>query len=200
MKILVFTDVHGNKELIKRLVILSQKVDLMVCCGDISNFGYKLDYILSVFNKTVKKLLIIPGNHESSKNIEMASKKYNNIINVHKKIYFIEDYLFLGYGGGGFSKEDKGFEEFIYKTKKVIKDNPKIILITHAPVYNTKTDYLPLWDGNDKHRGNNSIRRFVEKFNVKFAFCGHFHENLGKKDKIKESYIINPGFGKIIVI
>lgn len=38
MKILVFTDVHGVFTILKKIAKKSQKVDLLVCCGDISNF------------------------------------------------------------------------------------------------------------------------------------------------------------------
>lgn len=200
MKILVFTDVHGDPKIIKKLIELSKKVDLMICCGDITYFSHKLDKILSIFNKTKKKLLIIPGNHESEQDIEKADKKYKYIININKKSYSINGLLFLGYGAGCFSIDDKEFENTTKKFKKLIKKDSKIILVTHAPIYNTKTDYLPWWTGKNKHRGNKSIRKFIEKYQPKFAFCGHFHENLGKKDKIKNTYVVNPGYGKIIVI
>lgn len=200
MKILVFTDIHGDKKLLKKIVELSKKVDLMVCCGDITNFGHDLDKILGILDKTGKRLLIITGNHETEASIKKACNKSDNVISIDRKPHYKGGFLFLGYGGGCFSMNDKVFESVGKKFNRLIKKDSKVILITHAPIYNTKTDYLPNYDGKNKHRGNKSLRKFIEKVKPKFVFCGHFHENFGKKDKIGESYIVNPGYGKIIVI
>ena len=199
MKILAFTDIHGSLPALKRIEqkVRTQKPDLLVCAGDITIFERGIVSLMRRLNKLNKKIIIINGNHEDSSTFIKCSKIYKNIIFIHKNHIFVDDILFLGYGGGGFSVVDKGFEKIAQtKFKKLIKENKdkKIILVTHAPPYKTKLDKLV-----GGHCGNKSIRHFIVKNSVDLLVCGHLHENFGKEDKIKNTKVINPGpFGKII--
>jgi len=201
MKLLAFTDIHGSLRALKRIEqkVRVQKPDLLVCAGDITIFEHGIIGIMRRLNTLKKKILIIHGNHEDEHTISECSKSFKNIIFIHKKHFVVDDVVFLGYGGGGFSVVDKGFE-MIAKTKfkEIIKKNQdkKIILLTHAPPYKTRLDKLV-----EGHCGNKSIRQFVEKNKIDLVICGHLHENFGKEDKIRKTKIINPGpFGKIIVL
>ena len=62
MKILVFTDSHGNKSSIKRIIEKSKEVDIVVCAGDLSNFSIDLDVVLNQLKAIKKPLLIIIAN------------------------------------------------------------------------------------------------------------------------------------------
>ena len=195
MKVLVFSDLHNNKASFEKLIMKAKQVDLIVCAGDISLFSVNLGKIIAKFKETKKPLIIIPGNHESPESLEKIRGEY--IIPLHKRIYRINDLLFVGYGTDGFSHEDRKFEEFIKKVKQYIKKEDKVILITHGPPYGTKLDKLPHVD----HVGNKSYRKAITFLNPLFYFCGHLHENFNKKDKIGKTWIINPGpEGKIINI
>lgn len=195
MKVLVFVDTHGNKAALERIVRKAEKVNLLICCGDISNWGQNLKSIFSILSKAKKPLLIIPGNHEMEEELEKVCSSFNYVIYLHQKSYELNGYVFFGYGGGGFALIDPKFEKITKKFKKTLKKNSKVILITHAPPYNTKVDVLD----HLGHRGCKSIRRFIEEIQPAFHFCGHLHENNAKRDKIKNTFIVNPGpEGKII--
>lgn len=201
MKILAFTDIHGSLFALKRIEqkFKAQKPDLLVCAGDISIFEHGVIGVIRRLNKLNKKIIIVHGNHEDESTFIKLSKLFKNIIFIHKKYFSEKNLLFLGYGGGGFSVVDKGFEKIAKtKFKKTIKDNKdkKIILVTHAPPYKTKLDKLV-----GGHCGNKSIKKFIEKNKIDLLICGHLHENFGKEDKVNKTKIINPGpFGKILVI
>ncbi|MDD5651136.1 MAG: metallophosphoesterase [Candidatus Nanoarchaeia archaeon] len=199
MKILAFVDLHSNITYLKRLVekAKEKQPDFLVCAGDISDFGNDIENIFKELEKLKIPMLIIPGNHESVDVINQLCRKYKFAINIHRGLYEINDYLFFGYGEGGFDMEDPDFEKVANKFKKEIKPGKKVILVTHAPVYGTKVDYL----NKLGHRGNKSIRRFIEEVQPKLAICGHFHDTETQIDKIKSTVIINPGkVGKIILI
>jgi len=192
MKILTFVDTHGNQTAIKRLANLSKKADILICAGDLTEFGENLNEYLKILNKTKKQLLIIHGNHETEKQLKQAEKKFRLLKFIHNKLQIIDKYAFFGYGGGGFEKKDKYLESLIPKIKKQIK-NKTFIFITHQPPYNTKVDLV-----NGNHVGSKSIVKFIKELKPKFNICGHLHENLNKKDKINKTFIVNPGFGKLI--
>jgi Icc-related predicted phosphoesterase len=196
MKILCFVDLHGNAPVLKKLIERAKKddIDLVVCAGDISVFGDGLNKLVGIAAKVAKPFLIIPGNHEDSDEISKACKPYKNCINIHKKAFRGTGFVVLGYGGGGFSKVDKKFEKVASSFKKIIKDNEKVILVTHAPPHNTKVDMI-----NKVPCGNKSIRKFIYEAKPNFVICGHLHENAGKMDALGKTKVINPGYkGKII--
>ena len=200
MKILAFTDIHGSLIALKRLEnkIKLQKPDILLCAGDISIFEYGLVGILRKLNRLGIKIIIVHGNHEDEQNFRKYSKFFRNIVYIHNSSIIIENFLFLGYGGDGFSVIDRKFEKISKVFRKIINNNydKKIILLTHAPAYHTKLDKLV-----ERHCGNKSIRNFIEKNKVNLMVCGHLHENFGKEDRINRTKIINPGpFGAIIII
>ena len=159
MKILIFVDLHGNVSSLKKMVERAKKddIDLVICAGDISVFGDKLDKLVEIVSKIQKPFLIIHGNHEDEAEISRACKPFKNCINIHKVGFSGPNFSVLGYGGGGFSKIDKRFEKTTKMFNKVIKEKGgKIILVTHAPPYNTEVDKI----GKD-HVGNKSIREYT---------------------------------------
>ena len=200
MKILAFTDLHLSSLALKKikLKIKNQKPDILICAGDITIFEQDLDYILNKLNKLNKPLLLIHGNHETDFVIKKLCKKYKNINFIHKKHYKYTNHLFFGYGGSGFALIEPGFYKTGEKFQKIIKKNKgkKIILVTHAPPYNTKLDLIV-----SSHCGNKTFRNFVTRNKIDLYICGHLHENFGKRDHIKKTHILNPGpYGKIIKI
>ncbi len=196
MRILCFTDVHGRKESLKRIVKLAENADILICAGDLSIFGNGLKNAMQMLNKTGKPILIIPGNHEDEKEIKELSNKFQRVISIHKRVYEIGDYIFMGYGGGGFSYRDRGMEAFFRRIRTRLHHGKKIVLVTHAPPYNTKVDYLP-W--LREHRGCKSIIDVIKRIKPQLVVCGHFHETANKSCFIGKTLAINPGHnGKII--
>ena len=49
------------------------------------------------------------------------------MVDIHKTIYRINDYIFFGYGSGGFSIRDLALEKIIREIKQVIKDKKFIL-------------------------------------------------------------------------
>jgi len=197
MKLLAFVDIHGSLKALKEIKdkVKRYNPDLIICAGDLSIFENGLDYFVHQLSKIKKPILFIHGNHESEEFFSEVCNLFPNTKFIHKKAHKIDNYIFLGYGGGGFSLEDKQFEKAMKRLMKQVKDE-KIILITHAPPHNTILDKL-----DKEFAGNKSIRRFIENNNILVAISGHLHENAGKKDKIKNTLVINPGpMGKIIEI
>lgn len=194
MKILVFGDLHGSLSALKKIEGKSKHADLLLCHGDLTIFEQNLEYIMKRLGKIKKNIFLTHGNHESENVLRKVSSFHKNIIFLHKKKKKIEEVLFLGYGGGGFSVRDKEFEKFIKKNKQEIKKH-KTILLIHAPPYGTKIDMI-----NKEHVGNKSIRDFIHVYKPILVVCGHIHEGFGE-DKIKKTLILNPGpKGKIIEI
>ncbi len=198
MKLFAFTDTHGDKKAISSLIkkIQNSAPDIIICAGDLTNFSIGLQKLLNMFEKTNLPLLIIPGNHEANSQLTKACQKTKFAINIHKKIYQINNYLFFGYGLGGFGRKNPELEKLIPKIKKAA-EKKTLILVTHQPPYKTNLDYLK----NLGHQGSRSIRKLIKEVKPKLSICGHLHENENKKDKLYSTFIVNPGNnGKLIEI
>ncbi len=198
MKILSFIDMHGSLSALKQIKQKAKNVDVVVCGGDFTIFEQGIGHFLSVFDKIKKDFLVIHGNHEEEGLVRHLCKKHKNLFFLHKKHFIKDDVLFLGWGGGGFSLRDKEFEKETKKFKKIIKKHKDkaVVLVTHAPPYNTKLDRM-----SREHCGNKSISNFIKENKIDLVLCGHLHENMNKEDKIGLSTIINPGYyGRIVEI
>jgi len=195
MKLLAFADLHGDTKFLKKIILRAKEddIELLVAAGDLTMFEDHLRYILKKLNSVGKKVLIIPGNHESNADLDEALTDYDNCQNFHKKAVEVGEYVFLGYGEGGFSLKDPEFRKLSrgwygkYQKKK-------LVLVTHAPPFGTTVDRL-----DNKYVGNQDIRSFIERIKPKLVICGHIHETVGKVDKVGETNIINPGWEGMVV-
>ena len=195
MKLLVFTDVHGNPTAIKQVINKSKEADILVCAGDLIEYE-DLEKTIKLFKDTNKKILIIPGNHEDYAELKAVCKKYDFLIDIHLKKHKINDVVFFGFGGGGFSKIDTELQEIMEDLE--FDENEKLVFVSHGPPFGTKLDYL---ENMQSYRGSKTLREFIKKFKPKFAVCGHLHENEKKEDKLGDTIILNPGkYGKIIEV
>jgi len=198
MKFLTFVDLHEDEDSLKKLLKRAKKedIDFVICAGDISNFGKGLKQALIEFDKLGKQFYIIPGNHEEKEGLlNAAVSDLKNCVNFHKQAFEIKDYVFLGYGGGGFAQEDKEFRK-IARNWYGNYNGKKIVLVTHGPPYLTKIDDLT---GKGRHVGNLDYRKFIQRIKPKLIICGHLHETANIVDKIETVNIVNPGWNGMVI-
>jgi uncharacterized protein len=195
MNILAFTDPHFSETINNKLISRAKDADIVVCAGDFTNFGKNFNSILKDFNKFKKPTLIVPGNHEEGEDFSIL-KGNKKVKFLHKKSIIVKDYLFFGYGYGGFSERYGDLEKLIPELKKRSKGK-KVIFVTHAPVYGTSTDYID-WAG---HVGSKSALKLIKEIKPMLVICGHIEENFNQIDHIGKTIIINPGDkGKILEV
>ncbi len=198
MKILAFVDVHASMTALKKLHEKAEKnkPDVLVCAGDISIFENDIEILMQKISKLGKKILIIPGNHETPAVMKKLCSFYDNITYLNKKLAKVGDFYFLGFSSEGFSRTDEELEEYGKKIKKELRGK-KLVFVTHAPPYKTKLDII-----GKEHCGNKTITAFIKSNpNIVLHICGHFHETSGDEDMIGSTKTINPGpWGKIIEI
>ena len=192
MKILFFADIHSDGSAIRHIAKKAKKwkVDALVCAGDLSEFGEGLEDMVHAVDLGMP-FYIIPGNHESPVETLELSDTFKWVEEFDLKTVKIGDVLLIGCGRGGFSHELERFDEKVKDFKKEIKkfkNKKNIVLVTHAPPYNTKLDKI-----FGEHTGVRSLRKFIKEVQPGLMVCGHLHENSGKVDYIGKTKIINPG-------
>lgn len=196
MKFLTFGDAHQDTAAFQAIVARAAKkdVEFLIVIGDISNFGRGLRENFKRLQSIGKKVFFIPGNHEESLgNLPELIKEFPNIVNFHREEFQQGEYLFLGYGGGGFAMKDPEFRK-IARRWYGHHQGKKLVLVTHGPPYGTKIDLL-----NERHVGNMDYRVFIERIKPNVVICGHLHETAGVLDKIGKTKLIHPGWEGMVI-
>lgn len=195
MKFLTFVDVHEDQQTWKQLLSRAGEadIDFVLCAGDFSTFGRGMGLVLEQFNALGKPFYVIPGNHEEREGQMDIVKKYPHCHNLHGNALPIGDFMFLGYGGGGFAQEDATFRKIARQWYGSYKER-KTVLVTHGPPFATTLDLL-----NQRHVGNKDYRKFIERMKPKLVIAGHLHETAGKTDTIGKTKLVNPGWDGMVI-
>ncbi len=199
-KILAAGDIHGDTGLANKLAEKAdiENVELVILCGDLTMGEQSTKGLIKPFLDKKKKVLIVPGNHESTATTEFLAEFYN-IKNLHG--YSVN---YNGVGIFGCSANNlginqisddetlsllkQGFEKINYLKKK--------IMVTHVHPTDSMmekfTNFFP---------GSNAVRKAIDEFKPDILLCSHVHEAEGIEEKIGETKVMNVGKeGKIIEI
>jgi Icc-related predicted phosphoesterase len=129
MKLLLLSDIHSKKSVLKNLnqFLSKNKFDGVVCAGDIVSTPDPLkDDFLNAFVHLIVDLHSLPlfaihGNNEDEANIKFLFDKKVSIHNIAKKF---KGFTFFGIGGWG---------EDVVKDKFEKLPNNNLIFVTHIP-------------------------------------------------------------------
>ena len=198
MKILAAGDIHGDSELAKKLAkkAKQEKVDLVILCGDLTFAEMSTKGIIGPFVKEKKKVLLIPGNHESFATADFLAEFYG-VKNIHGYSAKYEDIGIFGCGGtdlGLTRMSDKDIFETLKKAHKGIENTKTQIMVTHMHARNTKAEFSGI-------SGSKGIRKAIDILKPDIILSAHIHEAEGIEEKIGKTRLINVGRkGKIINI
>ncbi len=193
MKILMFSDTHGDIRSIERIV--AQPADVYIAAGDLSTFRKKLDACGEALEPLGEKLWLLPGNHETHNDTRTLCERYG-FVDFHRQVRTLESsqgvthWAGLGYSNiTPFNTPGEYSEEEIAKALSAFDDFKPLYLVVHFPAYGTKLDeYAP-----GKHAGSPALREWVERIQPQYLFCGHIHETAGKSDLLGATKCINVG-------
>jgi len=197
MKVLFFSDIHGDLKALKEIVKKSSKAELVVCAGDLSRMGENLQTMIDELGKIQnRKVLIIPGNNETAEMIEESIDDYKDIIMIHEEVYQDKNITFLGIGGGTISPFDTVYELSEDEFRNKLENFKKIdCLISHTPPKNTSLDLV----NNNLHIGSSEVYKWIINNNPRICCCGHVHENEGKEETLGKTLCFNAGKKGIIM-
>ena len=144
MKILATGDIHGDVSLAKKLAkrAKDEEVDLVLITGDITHFDQSVVGLIGPFKKAGKKVLFIPGNHDSFATADFLTEIYG-IKNIHG--YSVK-YDEIGIFGCGFANigpnqiSEKEIFDTLKKGNDGIKYLKKKIMMTHVHPSKTKME------------------------------------------------------------
>jgi Icc-related predicted phosphoesterase len=198
LKILAAGDIHGDSGLAKNLADQAEKedVDLVILCGDLTYAESSTEGIVGPFVKKHKKVLLIPGNHESIATADFLSELYG-VKNIHGYSVQYKNVGIFGAGGANIGlfqiPEDEMFD-LLKKGFDRIKYLPKKIMVTHVHPSDTKMEKFSHF-----FKGSEGVRKAIETFKPDLLLCSHVHEAEGLEEMVGKTKVINVGKkGKII--
>lgn len=188
-KFAVVGDTHvPNAYTIKKIVpkLLEDKVEVVLFVGDLVQGGKGQNsegmiQELTEWKELTKplidagvKILAVRGNHEADvkgNNIGVWEKMISpelNVVYVYKNITFIglDNYI---------NGERTVDVEWLLKTLDTTDKNGSIIVpFGHEPAFSCNTFHPECLDANPENR--NEFWNLIEKYGVKYYFCGHTHQ------------------------
>lgn len=202
LKILAAGDIHGDSKLAEKLARKAEKekAELVVLCGDLTLSERSTENIIGPFVKRKKKVLLIPGNHESVATVDFLAEFYGvDIKNIHGYYVKYKDIGLIGCGGANIGIHQISDDEIFNILKEgfqKMKNVKRKIMVTHVHPTGTKMEKLSYFVP-----GSKGVEKAIKKFKPDILFCSHVHEAEGIEEKIGKTKIINVGKkGKIISI
>jgi len=195
LKILALSDVHGDRDRLRRIVETASDVDVIAFCGDAAPYSdpRAVDYLFDELERTGIKSFVVPGNMDDP---QAYYRRHSDVVEViHGKVASFHGYAFIGVGGSTptpfrtiFELSEEHIANLLNSLwPKAAKQGP-VIVISHAPPYGTSCD---LAHGR-VHAGSKSLRKFIEEKIPLLCICGHIHESRAI-DRIAATTIVNPG-------
>ncbi len=193
MKVLIFSDIHGDLRALER--IASQQADVYISDGDLSNFGKGLERCGEILKPLGQRVWVLPGNHETQSENHSFCEHYG-FLDFHRQVRSLESasgitqWAGLGYSNiTPFDTPGEYSEEEIGKALAAFDEMKSLHLVVHFPPLNTRLDeFAP-----GKHCGSPTLREWVTRDQPAYLFCGHIHETAGRSDHIGQTQCINVG-------
>ena len=193
MKLLIFSDIHGDLRSLER--IAGQPADIYIAAGDLSNFGRALDRCGEVLQPLGERLWVLPGNHETYDETRAFCERFG-FVDFHRRVRALPSatgatqWAGLGYSNvTPFNTPGEYSEDEISKALNVFDGVKPLYLVVHFPPLGTTLDeFAP-----GKHAGSPTLRTWVERAQPVYLFCGHIHECAGRSDRIGTTKCFNVG-------
>lgn len=188
-KVLIFSDIHNDTRALE--ILLTTDADAYFCAGDLVNWGRGLEKIAPLLAPKADRLYMLPGNHESERDIADACARHG-FRNFHGATTELGGVRFAGLGYSTptpFDTPGEYSELEIATRLDAFSEYKPQVLICHAPPFNTALDRIK----EGLHAGSSAVRDFIEKHQPEHFFCGHIHEAEGVVIQIGKTRAMNVG-------
>src|ERR1700722_13814002 len=177
MKLLIFSDIHGDKAALERLMAI--EADYYFAAGDLANFWRGLDAMGPIMLRRADRMYVLPGNHESETDVERFCREFG-FQDFHGRTMPIAGYNVAGLGYSNptpFDTPGEYSEQELRERLDKFSGLDPLVLICHTPPKGTALDRA----GAGQHFGSVAIGEFIQREQPLYFFCGHIHEAAGQQ-------------------
>jgi Icc-related predicted phosphoesterase len=189
MKLLIFSDIHGDLKALERLAAM--EADAYFAAGDMATWSRDLDRCLEILRPRAGRVYVLPGNHESAETIASACARFG-FHDFHGQSIEAAGYHVAGLGYSNptpFNTPGEYSERELAARLSKFSSLKPLILICHCPPQGTPLDRVH----EGMHAGSTAVREFIEKNQPEHFFCGHIHEAEGAIVEMGKTKAVNVG-------
>ena len=189
MKVLLFSDIHGDLRALERLVSLP--ADVYVAAGDLSTFGRGLERCGEILKALRERVWVLPGNHETHEQTRALSERFG-FFDFHRQVRAMKGAHWAGLGYSNptpFDTPGEYTEEEIAEALAAFDGLQPLYLVVHFPPHGTRLDEV----APGRHAGSRVLRAWVEQAQPRYLFCGHIHECAGRDDRLGATQCFSVG-------
>ena len=195
MRLLVFSDIHGDGAELERLTEI--EADHYIAAGDLCTFSRGLNAMCAILTRRAGKVWVLPGNHESAPQIEAACEAHG-LNPLHEKSFEAGGYHVAGLGYSNptpFNTPGEYSEAEIASKLEAFDGLEPLVLICHCPPLNTPLDEA----APGLHLGSSSVAAFVERVQPRYFVSGHIHEAAGRKTMLGKTEGYSAGKSGVLI-
>lgn len=189
MKLLVFSDIHGDAAALERL--MATEADWYIAAGDLTSWGRGLDRCGAVLERRAGRVWVLPGNHESDSQITALCERHG-LLDFHGRTFQAGRWTVAGLGYSNptpFNTPGEYSEAELAERLNAFAGLDPLAMICHCPPAETPLDRIR----KGVHAGSRSVREFIEKNQPAHFVCGHIHEAEGVTTVMGRTACANAG-------
>lgn len=189
MKIMAFSDLHGDAARAATLVSASGAADLVIGAGDFCNMRRGLKDAMALLSGIAAPMVLVPGNAESADELRAAAP--GNATVLHGSGTRVNGLRLFGLGYGvpttpfGAWSCDLSEEQ---AAKMLDGCDMADILVLHSPPRGV-ADVT----SRGQSVGSTAILAAIERLQPRLALCGHVHDSWGREGHIGPTRVVNLG-------
>lgn len=191
MKLLLFSDLHAQGPIARRLVERARSVDVVVGAGDLGNLRRDLRPTIEVLRAIARPTVLVAGNSESTEELVEACRDWAQARVLHGSGVTIQGVPFFGLGGGvpvtpfGSWSYDLT-EEQAAGLLAACPDG--CVLVSHSPPKGAVDS-----SSSGQSLGSTAVRDAVLRCRPRLVVCGHIHGSAGQRAALGSSTVVNAG-------
>jgi Icc-related predicted phosphoesterase len=190
VKLLVFSDLHRDRDAARSLVERSEEADVLVGAGDFAVMRHGIDDVIGILREVDKPAVLVPGNGESDAELREACAGWASAHVLHGNVVTLEGIPFFGIGAG---IPVTPFGEWSFDLTEdeadvLLADCPEHgVLISHSPPHGHVDE------AGGRHLGSHAVLETIERVSPRLVVCGHIHGWWGKQSTIGPTLVLNAG-------
>ena len=190
MKLLVFSDLHCDRDAARSLVERSAEADVLIGAGDFAVMRNGIDDVIEILREVDKPTVLVPGNGESDVELREACAGWASAHVLHGEGVTLEGIPFYGIGGGipvtPFG--DWSFDLTDVEALAMLADCTEGgVLVSHSPPHGHVDE------AGGRHLGSYAVLDTIERVSPRLVVCGHIHGCWGKRSTIGSTLVLNAG-------
>lgn len=195
MKLLVFSDIHGDSAALTRL--METDADAYIAAGDLCTWSRGLEAMGQILARRAGRVWALPGNHESESQIDAlcAAQGLNPL---HGRSFPFGCYTIGGLGYSNptpFNTPGEYSEPELARRLEPFSQLNSLVMICHCPPKATPLDQA----GHGIHLGSTAVAAFIERVQPCYFVCGHIHEAAGRTALLGKTRAYNAGKAGVLL-